>query len=102
MQGADALIADHLDQLQVGPYIASLDRMYDYMCQLYGVPRDHKVWLGGKALIFAFLEKEQFDAFESVIGEFMQAPYPAWTAVGTTGLLSDGGIVEVQLIARVK
>ena len=44
---------------------------------------------------------QQFDAFEEVIGEFMKSPYPAWTAVGTTGLLSDGGIVEVQLIARV-
>lgn len=45
---------------------------------------------------------EHFQAFEDVIGEFMKAPYPAWTAVGTTGLLSDGGIVEVQLIAKVK
>jgi hypothetical protein len=32
----------------------------------------------------------------------MKAPYPAWTAVGTTGLLSDSGIVEVQLIAKVR
>ena len=45
---------------------------------------------------------QQFAAFEEVIGEFMKAPYPAWTAVGTTGLLGDGGIVEVQLIARVR
>jgi hypothetical protein len=34
------------------------------------------------------------------VGEFIKPPYPACTAVGTTGLLSDGGIVEVQLIAR--
>ena len=45
---------------------------------------------------------DQFMAFEEVIGEFMKPPYPAWTAVGTTGLLSDGGIVEVQLIAKVR
>ncbi len=38
--------------------------MYEWMCRLYGVPRDHKVWLGGKAPIFAFLEHQQFDAFE--------------------------------------
>jgi enamine deaminase RidA (YjgF/YER057c/UK114 family) len=44
---------------------------------------------------------QQFAIFEEVIGEFMKPPYPAWTAVGTTGLLSDSGIVEVQLIARV-
>ena len=50
---------------------------------------------------FTGTRDEQFAIFEEVIGEFMQAPYPAWTAVGTTGLLSDGGIVEVQLIARI-
>jgi hypothetical protein len=38
--------------------------MYDWMCRLYGVPRDHKVWLGRKAPIFAFLQHDQFDAFE--------------------------------------
>jgi enamine deaminase RidA (YjgF/YER057c/UK114 family) len=57
------------------------------------------VWQGPN---FSGTRGEQFDAFEVVIGEFMKAPYPAWTAVGTTGLLSDGGIVEVQLIARVR
>jgi enamine deaminase RidA (YjgF/YER057c/UK114 family) len=56
------------------------------------------VWQGPN---FAGTRDEQFDAFEEVIGEFMKPPYPAWTAVGTTGLLSDGGIVEVQLIAKV-
>jgi hypothetical protein len=38
--------------------------MYSFMCQLYGVPRTHKVWLGGKTPIFAFLEREEFEAFE--------------------------------------
>jgi enamine deaminase RidA (YjgF/YER057c/UK114 family) len=56
------------------------------------------VWQGPN---FAGSRDEQFWAFEDVIGEFMKPPYPAWTAVGTTGLLSDGGIVEVQLIAKV-
>ena len=49
---------------QVRPYIASLDQMHRYMCRLYGVKREQTVWFGGKAPIFAFLEKEQFDAFE--------------------------------------
>lgn len=44
---------------------------------------------------------QHFAAFEEVAGEFLKAPYPAWTAVGTTGLLSDSGLVEMQLIARV-
>jgi enamine deaminase RidA (YjgF/YER057c/UK114 family) len=57
------------------------------------------VWQGPN---FNGTRDEQFKAFEDVIGEFMKSPYPAWTAVGTTGLLSDGGIVEVQLIAKVK
>ena len=51
------LFVSNIPPQQVGPYIASLDRMYDWMCQLYGVPRDHKVWLGGKVPIFAFLEQ---------------------------------------------
>jgi enamine deaminase RidA (YjgF/YER057c/UK114 family) len=57
------------------------------------------VWQGPN---FAGTRDEQFWAFESVIGEFVKAPYPAWTAVGTTGLLSDGGIIEVQLIAKAR
>jgi len=32
--------------------------------------------------------------------EFMgAAPHPAWTAVGTSGLIRENGIVEVQMIA---
>jgi enamine deaminase RidA (YjgF/YER057c/UK114 family) len=57
------------------------------------------VWEGPN---FAGTRDEQFKAFEDVIGEFMKPPYPAWTAVGTTGLLAESGIVEVQLIAKVK
>src|SRR4051794_10189059 len=58
------LLVSNIPPQQIAPYIASLDRMYDFMCQLYGVSRKHKVWLGGKAPIFAFLEKEEFDNFE--------------------------------------
>jgi enamine deaminase RidA (YjgF/YER057c/UK114 family) len=57
------------------------------------------VWQGPD---FTGTRDEQFLAFEDTIGEFMKAPYPAWTAVGTTGLLGQNGIVEVQLIAKVK
>jgi hypothetical protein len=58
------LFVSNIPPQQIAPYVASLDRMYDFMCQLYGVPRTHKVWLGGKTPIFAFLEREEFDAFE--------------------------------------
>jgi hypothetical protein len=58
------LFVSNIPPQQIAPYVTSLDRMYDFMCQLYGVPRTHKVWLGGKTPIFAFLEREEFDAFE--------------------------------------
>jgi enamine deaminase RidA (YjgF/YER057c/UK114 family) len=50
---------------------------------------------------FAGTRDEQFAAFGLVKDEFMSAPHPAWTAVGTTGLLIETGIVEVQMIAHV-
>jgi hypothetical protein len=58
------LFVSNIPAPQVTPYATSLDRMYEWMSRLYGVTRDHKVWLGGKAPIFAFLDKEQFDDFE--------------------------------------
>lgn len=42
---------------------------------------------------------EQFAALSAVKDEFMGPPHPAWTAVGTTGLLADDGVVEIQVIA---
>lgn len=58
------LFTSNIPPEQVAPYVSSLDRMYAWMCRLYGVRREQKVWLGGKAPVFAFLAKEQFDAFE--------------------------------------
>ena len=55
------------------------------------------VWQGPN---FAGSRDEQFKAFDDVVGEYIKPPYPAWTAVGTTGLLADNGIVEVQLIVH--
>lgn len=54
------------------------------------------IWEGPN---FAGTKAEQFKAFEQVKEEFMHGPKPAWTAVGTTGLLPDNGIVEIQMIA---
>jgi len=55
------------------------------------------VWNGPD---FAGTRDEQFEAFEQVKEEFMHGPHPAWTAVGSSGLLGQGGIVEVQMIAH--
>lgn len=41
----------------------------------------------------------QFKAFSEVKQEMMPKLYPAWTAVGTSGLIRTDGIVEVQVIA---
>jgi len=50
---------------------------------------------------FAADKQARFAAVSAVKDEFMKAPHPAWTAVGTTGLLGNGGLVEIQMIARV-
>ena len=44
---------------------------------------------------------EHFAAFSAVKDEFMPPPHPAWTAIGTTGLLVESGLVEIQVIAHV-
>lgn len=43
----------------------------------------------------------QFEALRSIKDEFMIEPYPAWTAVGTSGMIRSDGIVEIQMIAYV-
>lgn len=43
----------------------------------------------------------QLRAIVDVKREFMDEPDPAWTAVGTTGLVPDRGIVEIRAIAYV-
>lgn len=43
---------------------------------------------------------EHFAAVSEVKDEFMRAPHPAWTAVGTTGLLAPTGLVEIEVIAH--
>ena len=42
----------------------------------------------------------QLSAFIEVKDEFIPPPHPAWTAVGTTGLALDTGVVEIQVIAH--
>lgn len=42
---------------------------------------------------------EQVEALAEVKGEFIPEPHPAWTAVGTTALLPDNGLVEIEIVA---
>ncbi len=52
------------------------------------------VWEGPD---FAGSRNEQIEVIARVWREFAQGPRPAWSAVGTSGLLGTGGIVEIQL-----
>ena len=38
--------------------------------------------------------------FMKVKDRYMQAPYPAWTAIGISELAFPGGLVEIKVIAR--
>ena len=40
--------------------------------------------------------------FAEVKKEFIKAPYPSWTAIGTTGLAVPDGVVEIKVIAHLK
>lgn len=55
------------------------------------------VWEGPD---FTGSKDEQIAVIARVWREFSSGPRPAWTAVGTTGLLGRGGIVEIQLTAH--
>ena len=56
------------------------------------------VWDGSG---FAGTRDEQIVVLSKIWREFSQGPRPAWTAVGTSGLLGgEGSIVEIQLIAH--
>jgi hypothetical protein len=65
------LFTSNIPPDQVAPYVRYLDKMYDWMCELYGVPSGTSVWLGGKAPIFAFQTQQQFAAFEA---KFFKVP----------------------------
>ena len=44
--------------------------------------------------------QKNLPTFLKVKDRYMQAPYPAWTAIGITELALPGGLVEIKVIAR--
>lgn len=46
--------------------------------------------------------KSHIELFKSVRGEYVQEPYPAWTAIEVAGFVREGAIVEIRAIARKK
>jgi hypothetical protein len=60
---AEFTFCSNIPRDQVGPYVSSLDRMYDMLSVMYGIKKGTPVWRG-KCLVAAFLEKSQFQDFE--------------------------------------
>lgn len=58
------IVATDIQAGQMAPYVASLDAMHDFLCDLYGIPRGEPVWKG-KCLVVAFLREQDFQAFEA-------------------------------------
>src|ERR1700681_2589921 len=44
--------------------------------------------------------REHLDAFIKVKDEFISEPYPAWTAIGVTELITGGTLVEIRVVAK--
>lgn len=45
--------------------------------------------------------RDHFDLFSAVRAGYVQAPYPAWTAVEVSGLRREGAVVEIRIIAEI-
>ena len=73
---------------QVVPFAASLDQMYDMMCQMYGIKKGTSVFKG-KCMIVAFVQKADFTRFEK---EF-QNHVPPDFAQGLCRNDSDGHVL---------
>lgn len=44
--------------------------------------------------------RQHLDAFTKVKDEFIAAPYPAWSAIGVSELITEGTLVEIRAIAK--
>jgi enamine deaminase RidA (YjgF/YER057c/UK114 family) len=42
--------------------------------------------------------RKNLSAFIKVKDEFVRAPYPAWSAIGTTELITEGTLAEIRVI----
>ena len=44
--------------------------------------------------------KEHLDTFVKVKDEFVSHPFPAWTAIGVSELITEGTLIEIRVIAK--
>jgi len=82
------IVATDIPPREIGPFVANLDAMHDFLCDLYGIPRGEPVWKG-KCLVIAFQKEADFQAFEE---RFMRVAAPP----GVHGLChqsSDGRVI---------
>jgi len=83
------LVASDIPPAQLAPFVANLDSMHDFLCELYGMPTGEPLWKG-KCLVIAFLNEADYVAFEEgVLKSGMQ---------GTQGVChqrSDGRVIMV-------
>ena len=84
---ANFMVYTNIPVVQMQPYVASLDAMYEMMCKMYRLPKDAKVFRG-KALIVAFLNESEFQKFEL---QFFQRD--SGGAYGVCHSSSDGTVI---------
>jgi enamine deaminase RidA (YjgF/YER057c/UK114 family) len=46
--------------------------------------------------------RQHLSVFMEVNDEFIKPPYPAWSCIGTTELITEGTLVEIRVICRRK
>jgi enamine deaminase RidA (YjgF/YER057c/UK114 family) len=46
--------------------------------------------------------RKHLKAFTKVKDEFIRSPYPAWSCIGTTELITEGTLVEIRVICKRK
>jgi enamine deaminase RidA (YjgF/YER057c/UK114 family) len=44
--------------------------------------------------------RKHLSEFTKIKDEFVRMPYPAWTAIGVTELITEGTLVEIRIIAK--
>jgi len=43
--------------------------------------------------------RDQLDLFRGIRDEYVVEPYPAWTAIDVAGLVTEGTVVEIRVVA---
>ncbi|MEE8226177.1 MAG: Rid family hydrolase [Kiloniellales bacterium] len=44
--------------------------------------------------------RQHLEAFTKVKDEFIGQPYPAWSAIGVSELITEGTLIEIRVIAK--